>query len=464
LVLVDRAMFRHRLFGIEFKPTNTMNDQTARQAPAQAGIEDFNGIFQERLRGIVREGLLLMFEQEVTSLCGETYRPSESVHRRAGSEMVTIQTTSGKECISKRRVREMLPSGLEREVKLKSYSEVKRRKGMFDEVLEAIRHGASGSGVGKMLGVSTSTVCEGWKARSKELLDEFRGRDLSELDVVAMMVDGVFPGKESCVVVALAIDIEGNKHLLDFEEGSSESAEVVKGLFARLHARGLKAGTARKLLLVRDGSEAIAKAVRHFWPDAVQQECLVHVERGLCGKLSWKHQKEVVERMNRLRRVQGAEAGEEAFEELLEYVRGKNLAAAENLESRKDGILSFHRLNVPATLNVTFLSTNHIENVMRNSRGMIDKVCRWNPKTDQLTRWMGVALLRAQEGFRRVRGHKELGDLAAALGRVGGAASSLRSSSAPPTRPSAGEPSELASEIGFSYRMSISQPAEILTI
>jgi transposase-like protein len=35
------------------------------------------------------------------------------------------------------------------------------------------------------------------------------------------MVDGVFPGKESCVVVALAIDIDGNKHLLDFEEGSS---------------------------------------------------------------------------------------------------------------------------------------------------------------------------------------------------------------------------------------------------
>jgi transposase-like protein len=239
---------------------------------------------------------------------------------------------------------------------------------------------------------------------------------------------------------------------------------VVKGLFARLHARGLQAGTVRRLLLIRDGSEAIAKAVRHFWPDAVQQECLVHVERGLCGKLSWKHQKEVVERMNRLRRVQGAEAGEEAFEELLEFVRGKNLAAAESLESRKDGILSFHRLNVPATLNVTFLSTNHIENVMRNSRGMIDKVCRWHPKTDQLARWMGVALLRAQEGFRRVRGHKELGDLATALGRAGSAASSLRSSSAPPARPSAEEHCELARETTFSYRMSINQPAEILTI
>lgn len=447
-----------------FKSTNTMSKQTGMQAAAQAGIEDFNGIFQERLRGIVREGLLAMFEQEVTSLCGETYRPSESLHRRAGSDPVTIETTSGKERISKRRVREMLSNGLEREVKLKSYGEVKRRKGMFDEVLESICHGASGSGVGKMLGVSASTVCESWKVRSKELLDEFRGRDLSELDVVALMVDGIFPGKESCVVVALAIDIHGHKHLLDFEEGSSESTEVVKGLLARLHARGLKAGTARRLLLVRDGSEAIAKAVRHFWPDAVQQECLVHVERGLCGKLSWKHQGEVVKRMNRLRGVEGAEAGEEAFEELLGFVRGKNLAAAESLDSRKDGILAFHRLNVPATLNVTFLSTNHIENVMRNSRGLIGKVCRWNPKTDHLTRWMGVALLRAQEGFRRVRGHKELGALAAALGRAGSAASSLRSSAAPPARPSAKEQSELAGEIKFSYQISISQPAEILTI
>ena len=97
-------MFRHRLFEETFKPTNTMKDQTGTQATAQAGIEDFNGIFQERLRGIVREGLLLMFEKEVTELCGETYRPSASVHRRAGSEPVTIQTTSGKERISKRRV------------------------------------------------------------------------------------------------------------------------------------------------------------------------------------------------------------------------------------------------------------------------------------------------------------------------------------------------------------------------
>lgn len=433
-----------------------MNKKSDMQAAVQADNTDSSRFFTQTVRSFVRDGLLALFEQEVMELCGASYRPSASSHRRAGSEMVTITTTSGKELISKRRVRELLPNGLEREVKLKTYTEAKRRKGMFNEVLEAMCHGASGNGVGKVLGVSASTVCQGWKARSRELLEEFRGRDLSGIDVVSIMVDGVFPSKDQCVVVALAIDKNGDKHLLDFEEGSSESAEVVKGLFARLLERGLSAGVARRLLLVRDGSDAIAKAVRHFWPDAVQQECLVHVERGLCGKLSYKNRGEVVTRMNFLRSVEGAEAGEEAFGKLLEYVRSKNQAAAESLEKRKDGILAFHRLNVPATLNVTFLSTNHIENVMRNTRGTIGRVNRWDAKTDQLSRWMGVALLRAQEGFRRVRGHAQMGALAAALERGEESASSLRSSATSSPRSSALVHSDIAKCATFSYSFVVS--------
>ena len=61
---------------------------------------------------------------------------------------------------------------------------------------------------------------------------------------------------------------------------------------------------------------------------------------------------------------------------MLKFVSSKNFAAAEALSARSAGILAFHRLNVPATLNVTFLSTNHIENVIRNTRGVIGWVCR----------------------------------------------------------------------------------------
>ena len=63
---------------------------------------------------------------------------------------------------------------------------------------------------------------------------------------------------------------------------------------------------------------------------------------------------------------------------------------------------------------------------------------------------MGVAWLFAQEGYWRVRVHKELGALAAALGRADSAALSLRFSSALPVGPRAKEQSELAWEIGFS--------------
>ena len=386
-------------------------------APVQAGIEDFKGIFQERLRAVVREGLLSLIAQEVTELCGAIHRPDSGIYRRGGSEEVTIRTMAGKERILKQRVRALAEDGMEREVRLNTYAEIRRSKGMFDEILEGMTHGASSAGVGRMTGTSKGTVAKAWKVRSNELLTAFRARDLTGIDVLAIYLDGVFLGNERCVVVAMAIDVNGFKHLLDFEEGSSESAAVVNGLLAKITARGLVVGRGRRVLVLRDGSAAIAKGVGEFWPDAVQQECLVHVERVVCAKLSHKHKRGFVEQMNILRGVQGAEAGEEAFDGVLKYVKERNFAAYEALSARRDAILAFHRLDVPSTLNVTFLSTNHIENVMGNARGTIGRVCSWRDDTNQVARWMAVALLRAQSGFRRVRGHEQLKDLADALKR-----------------------------------------------
>ncbi len=417
-MLVDRTVFQHRLFlNKRFKPTNTMKSNIGILAPLQAGIEDFKGVFQEQIRTMVRNGLLDLMAQEVTDLCGRSQHPEGGIFRRAGTEAVTIRTTSGKEKIAKRRVRAMQEDGSEMEVRLNTYEEIRSARGLFDEILEGMCHGASSSGVGKMTDMSKGTVARAWKERSNELLTAFRARDLSGIDVLAVYLEGVFPGKERCVVVAMAIDVNGLKHLLDFEEGSSESAEVVTGLLERVTRRGLVVGRDRRVLVLRDGSAAIAKAVSGFWPDAVQQECLVHVERVVCAKLSYKHKRGFVEMMNVLRGVQGEAAGEEAFDGVLKYVKERNFAAFEALSARRDGILAFHRLNVPATLNVTFLSTNHIENVMGNARGTIGRVCRWHDETNQLARWMSVALLRAQSGFRRVLGHKELPDLVTALAR-----------------------------------------------
>lgn len=57
--------------------------------------------------------------------------------------------------------------------------------------------------------------------------------------------------------------------------------------------------------------------------------------------------------------------------------------------------------------------------------GTVCRVRCWNPRTDQLSRWISAALLRAQEVFRWMHWHKDMGALAAALGRCGYAAPSL---------------------------------------
>ena len=56
--------------------------------------------------------------------------------------------------------------------------------------------------------------------------------------MVAFMVDGAGFGEHTCVL-ALGIDIDGVKHSLALEEGSTENATLVAGLITGLRDRGL---------------------------------------------------------------------------------------------------------------------------------------------------------------------------------------------------------------------------------
>lgn len=42
---------------------------------------------------------------------------------------------------------------------------------------------------------------------------------MEEKDWLAVVIDGLWLNKELCVVVALGIDSEGKKHVLNFEQG-----------------------------------------------------------------------------------------------------------------------------------------------------------------------------------------------------------------------------------------------------
>src|SRR3954453_10040458 len=94
-------------------------------------------------------------------------------------------------------------------------------------------------------------------AATETALAELLAADLSGLDLVALMFDGVHFG-EFCCVVALGIDLDGVKHPLALQEGSTENATLVTDLLVGLRERGLD--VTGPILVVIDGSTALRRA------------------------------------------------------------------------------------------------------------------------------------------------------------------------------------------------------------
>lgn len=80
--------------------------------------------------------------------------------------------------------------------------------------------------------------------------------------------------------------------------------------------------------------------------------------------------------MKRLRLAEGSEAAMEALAELRKFLKARNAQALASLEESGERLIALQKLNVPATLNVSLLSTNLIENAIHNYRRQTSRVTR----------------------------------------------------------------------------------------
>ncbi|MFW6278017.1 MAG: hypothetical protein ACOC1T_01260 [Halorhodospira sp.] len=97
------------------------------------------------------------------------------------------------------------------------------------------------------------------------------------------------------------------------------------------------------------------------------------------------------------------------------FLADKNAQARESFEEAGEDLLGLFHLEVPNTLHGSLLSTNCIENVFKNLRRHLGRVCRWREDTAQADRWMASGLKLAQSGFRCIVGCKDLHLLQKAL-------------------------------------------------
>ena len=360
-------------------------------------------IFRAGLRSIVHDVVLEAIAEEVTLLCGPKHAPaSGAACRRAGSCDGKAWFEGEWLAIKRPRVRRRVGPG-EEEVRLESYAWLKAPEEFHGRVLAALGAGVSARGQRGISGAGRSATSRIWAKAGAKVLERFRGRDVAGEEWACLMLDGVWLCDGLVAVVALGVTMDGRKEFLDFEFGAEESLETALALMTRLVRRGFGPADGCRLLTVLDGSEALRKAVLRHFPNAVTQRCLVHKERNVQAHLSRKHWKELARCFRRLRLAEGEAAALEALGELERFLRPLNRAALASLMEGGEDLTAFHRLNAPATLNASFLSTNFIENGFNNVRRKIGRVKRWRRETEQPERWMALALTEAEKGFRRVR-------------------------------------------------------------
>lgn len=389
----------------------------------ESGQVLFNGTaeaLREHLRVSVRQALKDVFEEEIRSLCGQRYHPDQSEYQRAGSARSYVITDARREAMERPRVRRKSSDGKTQEVTLKSWKLAQSPDEWEGAMMRAILCGVSTRSCKalrreELLGESRSTISRMWQRKSVELVEQMQQANLSSIDLVAMIIDGVVLAKDLVATVAMGIDSEGNKHVLGFRVGSSENREVCRDLLLNLSARALTLAPDRYLLGVLDGSKALEKALLEVFPNTLIQRCLVHKERNLKGYLSHRHWGEIARLFNRLRRCQGAQAAREVLCEMERFLSDKNQQAKDSLDEAGAQLLTLLELEVPNTLNRSLLSTNSIENLFKNLRRHMGKVCRWREQGDQADRWLASGLMLASQGFRKVSGHEKIPALIEAL-------------------------------------------------
>ena len=156
-------------------------------------------------------------------------------------------------------------------------------------------------------------ISEATKIVNEEVL-EWKKRPLKEIYTVVYM-DCLYTdvrsdkgvSENTAVYVALGIDIEGNKEIIGFWTGDSESSSFWYGILEELKERGVK----DIVFLCTDGVAGFKEILEQAYPKTIHQRCIVHIIRNMCKCVPNKQREELCKD---LKLIYKANTKEEAVE------------------------------------------------------------------------------------------------------------------------------------------------------
>ena len=264
-------------------------------------------------------------------------------------------------------------------------------------------------------GLSKSATSRRFVALSAARMRQWMATRLDHLDLMVIQIDGVHMADDTLLVAAIGIDATGEKHPLGLVEGATENAATARALIANLIDRGLDPAVPR--LFIIDGSKALSTAIRRaFGRDAPIQRCQVHKARNILERLPKSMHASVRSVLRQVWELDDAAKAEKLLRNLARRLEADWDGVAGSILEGLDEMLTVTRLGLPRELRRSLACTNIIENVMGTVRRVCRNVKHWRSPSMAM-RWTAAAMIEAKKGFRRLKAHKQLPALRAALDR-----------------------------------------------
>jgi len=403
---------------------NTTTRSPISLAPGlEAAWQDMNGSFERFCLSAGIEAIEKMLCEDAQRLAGARYgRMPERSGRRWGATKGKIGFHGGKVAVRRPRVR----SHDGQEVRLPTWQAAQSEDWLgrwamnlmlinvsTRKLKRAVRLAEGDLAVVAGDGTSKSAASRRFVALSAERMAGWMASDLSRLDLLVIQIDGLHIGNDLVLVAALGIDAEGNKHPLGLVEGATENAAVVQALIDNLIERGLDPKVCR--LFIVDGAKALTKAIRAtFGRHTPIQRCQVHKARNVIERLPKPLHASVRKTLRQAWELDDADKAERLLCNLARRLEPQARGGAASIREGLDEMLTVNRLGLPAQLRRSLACTNSIENMMGTVRRVCRNVKRWR-NTDMALRWTAAGMMEAAKGFRRLKAHKHLPTLKAAL-------------------------------------------------
>src|SRR5204863_878981 len=403
--------------------TSTMMTSAMPRAPVGKAWEEGSGSFDRFCLAAGIETLGKMMEADTEVACGPRHSRSEDRRgHRWGRTAGKIGFHAGKIAIERPRVRAL--DG--KELPLASWEQAVEEDWLGQWAMNLMLINVSTRKFRRAVrlpegdvpapagsGVSKSAASRHFVALSATRMQEWMASDLCKLDLLVVQTAGFNMTGDLVLVAAVGIDGTGVKHPLGLIEGATENAAVAQALIDNLIARGLDPAVPR--LFIIDGSKALSKAIRRsFGRAALIQRCQIHKARNIMERLPKPMHATVRRVLRQAWELDDAEKAEKLIRNLARRLEHDAPGVSASILEGLDEILTVTRLGLQKELRRALACTNIVENVMSTVRRVCRNVKRWRSASMAL-RWTAAAMQEAAKGFRRLKAHKQLPALRAAL-------------------------------------------------